>query len=443
MQRLGRSQLVRLMFGSSMLRAAGLGITLLTSVALARVLGPAGLGYYSFALAVITVIGLPIHMGLPTLVLRETAKGEAAGDWRTVRGLWSWAGRRIAVISAFIILAAIPAIWLFGDRFIPEGGSSTVWVSLALIPLIAIAQVRGAAVRGLHRPILGLLPDTIFRPVGLVALLLGFWLGGSAISSRNAMELHVVSAVVASILGVYFLYKVTPPALRKAQPSFEPKSDWKSSLWPLAMLAGTQIIMQNANVLMLGFWRAPEDVGFFKIAVSASNLVTIGLTAVNMVMAPTYAKLYSLGDLPRLQRKASQASLLAVAAALPICLLLGGFGDAIISLLYGFPFSQAYYPLLFLLVGQLCSAWFGSCGNLLNMSGNERITLKVLVVAMIVNIALNIVLIPEYGIEGSAIATMISTILWNVALGIVVRRKINISSTPLGILRLGKKAAGG
>ena len=433
--RLQRSKLVRLMFGSSMLRGIGLGMTLLTSVALARTLGPAGLGYYSFALAVITVIGLPIHMGLPTLVLRETAKGEANGQWEMVRGLWNWAGRRIIAITLLIFALAIPAIWLFGGRFIPEGGEATVWISFALVPLIAIAQVRGAAVRGLHRPILGLLPDTVIRPFGLVGLLVVVWATGSTITSEVAMELHVVAAVFASIIGIVFLYRVTPADMRGARPDYAAKAEWKGAIWPLALLAGTQIMMQNANILLLGLWQSPEQVGFFKIAVSAANLVIIGLTAVNMVMAPTFAKLYSKNDMRGLQKKASQTALLALAAAIPLITLLAALGREILTFLYGSAFIESYVPLLILMIGQLFSAFFGSSGNLLNMSDNERITLKVMVIAMIVNVALNIVLIPSYGILGSAIATTVSTIGWNIAATIAVRVKLDIDCTPLGMFK--------
>lgn len=430
-----RSPMLRLMFGSSMLRAAGLGVTLLTSVVLARILGPAGLGYYSFALAVITVIGLPIHMGLPTLVLRETAKGEASGKWEMVRGLWSWAGRRITAITVLIFALAIPVIWLFGGRFIPDGGEATVWISLALIPLIAIAQVRGAAVRGLHRPILGLLPDTVIRPFGLVALLVVVWATGSTITSEVAMELHVVAAVFASIIGIIFLYRVTPAEMRGARPDYSAKAEWKGSLWPLALLAGTQIMMQNANILLLGLWQSPEQVGFFKIAVSAANLIILPLTAINMVMASSFAKLFSRNDTAGLQKKSSQTSVLALGSAMPLIVLLALLGQGILTFLFGEAFADSYPPLLVLLMGQAFSAALGSSSNLLNMSGNERTSLKIMTVAMIVNIALNIALIPSYGILGSAIATSLATIGWNIAAAIAVRAKLGIDCTPLGMLK--------
>lgn len=432
--RLQRSKLVRLMFGSSMLRGIGLGMTLLTSVALARTLGPAGLGYYSFALAVITVIGLPIHMGLPTLVLRETAKGDASGNWASVHGLWSWASRRIGWITLLTYAFSIPFLLVFGQYFVPDGGMPAIWISLALIPLIAIAQVRGAAVRGLHRPILGLLPDTIVRPATLGVLLFIAWWSGSTLSAESAMGLHIVAAVIASVLVVYVLYRLTPPALKASTPDMGDTPIWKRALVPLALLAGTQVVMQNANILLLGLWETPEQVGYFKVAVSASNLVVIGLTAMDMIIAPTFVKLYSLQQFRKLQRQASIGAILTMTAALPAAGLLWLYGEEILAFLYSPAFANSYAPMAILIAGQIVNAFFGSCGHLLNMSGYERISLRILVATMILNIALNALLIPTYGIVGSAIATASSIAVLNLAISIAVRAKLGIWTTPFGLL---------
>lgn len=427
--------MLRLMAGSSMIRVASIGLTLLTSVLLARILGPAELGYYSFALSVILVVGLPVHMGLPVLVLRETARGEASMNWRQVKGLWRWAGRRICVITVATLFLAIPIIWLIGDRFVPDGRIMTVWVSIALVPLVAIEQVRSAAVRGLQRPILGLLPDSIIRPLSLLALLWFAWANGSTVTSYEAMVLHVVSVTLASIVGILILFKVTPPSLKSVTPEYSYQKKWFSSLLPLAFLTGTQVIMQNTNILMLGLWHSSEQVGYFKIAVSSADMVLFGLIAINVAMAPTFAKLHSVGDFIGLQRKSAQSASLAVLVAVPIALLLLIYGSEILHLLYGPEFIESYTPLVILIIGQMFNAWFGPNGNLLNMSGNERASLKILIFAMLTNIALCVLLIPTYGVIGAAVATTVSTIGWNIGAAVAVKSRLCINPSPTGLFK--------
>lgn len=438
-EQIWQSSVVRLSFSSSIIRASGLGVTLLTSVVLARLLGPAGLGYYSFALAVVTIAGLPLHAGLSTLVMRETAKEGAASNWSKMIDLWRWSGRTIIILSVAILSTAIAGLLLLGDRITPAGGLDTVLVSLCLIPLIAVAQAGGGAIRGLQRPVLGLLPDSVFRPFSLLLLLAISWVGGIDISALTAMEAHVVCAFIAALAGLIMLRWVKPNAVHSASPNTSAEPRWKKALVPLALLAGTQIVFQNTNLVMLGFWHSPEDLGLFKVAISAANLVLLGLTAINMIMAPTFVKFYTLKDITGLQRKAALSALLGFGAALVCASILILFGKSILAVLFGSAFILAYIPLLILISGQLCSAWFGCAANLLNMAGHEITSLKVTAAVFAVNIVLNAILIPAYGIAGAAASTALSTAAWSVALGFVVRDKLEITATPLGLIGVGHR----
>jgi O-antigen/teichoic acid export membrane protein len=73
------------------------------------------------------------------------------------------------------------------------------------------------------------------------------------------------------------------------------------------------------------------------------------------------------------------------------------------------------------------------------MSGHERTTLRGLTIATVINVGLNAVLIPSYGVSGAAIATLVSTLVWNVLLGRSVRRLLGVACTPLGLIIGGGK----
>ena len=196
--------MLQLMASSSMIRVAGLGVTLVTSVVLARFLGPEGFGYYSFALAVVTIVGLPVHGGLATLTLRETAKAHAGKKWGLLRGLWNWTNTIAVFLSLGLMVVFAVLAWLSADQVVPLGGMATLLVSLLLLPLIAMAQKHGAAIRGLHRPVLGVVPDSIVRPFCLIGLLSLVWFDGGSITPRSAMQLHVLAAIVAMVIA-YFI----------------------------------------------------------------------------------------------------------------------------------------------------------------------------------------------------------------------------------------------
>jgi O-antigen/teichoic acid export membrane protein len=109
-------------------------------------------------------------------------------------------------------------------------------------------------------------------------------------------------------------------------------------------------------------------------------------------------------------------------------LILTTGGDFLIEFCFGSSYKSGTTALAILAFGQLINASFGSVGSLLNMTGNENDTLKGMVIAVVVNMVLNILLIPHFGIEGAAFSTVISCFFWNVILRNSVRRRLGIES---------------
>jgi O-antigen/teichoic acid export membrane protein len=110
------------------------------------------------------------------------------------------------------------------------------------------------------------------------------------------------------------------------------------------------------------------------------------------------------------------------------------FGQSIISATYGKQYLEAYYPLIVILIGQLVNAYYGSCGNILTMTGNEKITLFLAISAMLINVSISAILVPSAGIIGAAIATAISMSALHVSASIAVYMKLGIRTSALGPL---------
>lgn len=107
-------------------------------------------------------------------------------------------------------------------------------------------------------------------------------------------------------------------------------------------------------------------------------------------------------------------------------------GEVILAIAFGSLYETAYIPLIILLVGQLINSGAGSVGLLLNMSGYERETARGMMVAAVLNVVLNLLLIPLWGINGSSLATSVSLIVWNVLLWWAVRKRLGINSLAFG-----------
>lgn len=424
------SRLVRAGLSSAVLRFVATGLTLAVSVLLARLIGPEGMGYYAFAMSVVALAGLPTQMGLPILVLRETAKAEQQSDWATMHGIWAWAARRIIRVAVFLLPVIALGGWLLEGRVVPEGGVETLWAALPMIAFFAAAQLRASALRGLNQPSLGLIPDGIVRPCAqLFGLVLLTPVIQQQLQPHMAALVNVVASALAFLVGSLFLYRAAPKSVWNAVPKLSLVKEWRSALLPLALVSGAFIIMQNLNIVILGMFRPVEDVGFFRIALSAATMVTFGMTVVNFVVASNLAKLHVDMELEHMAKTAQISSAIALTTALPVVLILVFLGSIIITQLYGDVYRDAYPPLAILACSKLILTAYSSCGSLLNMSGHEREVAVALVVGVAVNAVLAFALCPSFGSVGAAFATLGSTLIWNAILAYKVKSKLGFSGS--------------
>ena len=112
---------------------------------------------------------------------------------------------------------------------------------------------------------------------------------------------------------------------------------------------------------------------------------------------------------------------------IPILILILFFSEFILRL-FGEQFILGSLCLNILIAGQLINVLCGSVGYILNMTEYQNIFKWIIVFTVIMNVVLNIVLIPLYGIFGAAVASMISLILWNMISCIYIYKKFNIST---------------
>jgi len=419
--------------GSIAIKVLGTGIGFGVAVILARVLGPEGYGVYAFVLSLIMLLAIPAQVGLPQLVVRETAKAQASDQWSLIRGLWRWSNLFVALFSVLMVTIGALALWL-GGEWLGESRWQTLAVGLALVPLIALANVRGAVLRGLRRVVLGQLPESILRPGLLLAMVLvtAWWWNGGALTPAGVMGLHGIAAFTAFLIGAAMLLRARPEALRSGPtPEYQTRY-WRQAAMPLAMLAGMQLINAHTDIIMLGIIHSDEEVGVYRVVVQVAMLVVFGLQAVNQVLQPYFARLHARGELERLQRLVTYSARLIMLLAVPPVLVMLAFGGPLLEFLFGAEYRLGTIALAILALGQLANAAMGSVGMLLTMTGHERDTVRGVAIAAVLNVVLNLVLIPPFDIEGAAVATAATLLVWNLVLRYYVHLRLNLESSAIG-----------
>lgn len=196
---------------------------------------------------------------------------------------------------------------------------------------------------------------------------------------------------------------------------------------PMAMSATAYILMQSVDVILLSKFTDFEMVAFYSVAIKLTTMISIVLASVNAVQAPKVAEFFSSGDFVKLNTIIKKSTRLIFFLTFPAIILLTLLSNFILEL-FGPNYIIAQNSLYILVIGQSINALCGSVGVYMNMTGKQNVFQKILLSALILNIVLNWVLIPIYGINGAAFATSFSMIFWNLITVVYIYKKDKIKT---------------
>jgi len=200
---------------------------------------------------------------------------------------------------------------------------------------------------------------------------------------------------------------------------------------PLMFAQSVQFIMAWTDKLMIGNMMTSEDVGIYHIAFKLSMFATIGLMAINSIAAPKFAELYAKQDFEGLKKVVNQSTKFIFWSTIPLVVIFFIFPEFLLGI-FGDKFKIGVTAFIFLSCGRLISSFSGSVGNLLQMTGKQVMFMNILFAGACINVALNYLLIPSdnlfsefgvSGINGAALASMISLSTWNLAMVYFVKRE--------------------
>ena len=205
---------------------------------------------------------------------------------------------------------------------------------------------------------------------------------------------------------------------------------WVAASLPLLIIGVTQELLNQLEIILLGWLADARSAGLFSAASRLASLMPFALVALGVVSAPMIASAYHRADFAEMNRIAGLAARIALGFAAIAGLGLVVAGRFLLGI-FGREFVQAYPALLILLVGGVINAFTGVVAYLLTLTGRERFALLIFVGALAISLILNFLLIPRLGIEGAALASTSALSAWNLFMAISVRRLIGVDATAL------------
>ncbi len=399
-----------------------------SSFLLARILGADGYGTFNYVFTLTSVLGVICHLGFSPLLTREVASLNSNKSYALLKGIQLWAFSRSFFISLIPLILGYLIIFAFN---IPENTTlkTTLLIGLPIIPFASLSLVRQGALRGFQRVLHSQIPDDIIRPFVLLASVIIIWYLHNSVTPELATATNLVAISISFAVGAYWLVKSNSEQIKQSIPSYQ-STYWLKSGLAFVAIALMHTVSTNVDILMLGILRPMDDVGVYSIAIKLSNLVAFPLMVTNIVLAPIFSKYLSENKKEKLQKIVTQISSLAFLTAL----LIGGglfiFRSFILKQ-FGSQFTFGASSLVLLISGQLFSVFAGSVGYLLMMAGKENLVAITIGIGIIINIILNYLLIPIYGMYGAAVATSITIVFFNVFNYYWQRKHVGIKTTIL------------
>jgi O-antigen/teichoic acid export membrane protein len=422
-------KLIQSAIGSFGFRIANLLLSFVVSILLTRTLGVDGYGIYAFSMSWVFILNLIGSLGSRGLVVREIATNHSQEKWGVIRGFMQWSNSIVFVTSVAISVLFAVVMWQFYSIDNPETFQALL-VATILVPVLSLTILRQSAMQGFGHILKGQLPDSILQPLlFIVFLICTYWLNSGEVEVIWVIGLKVISDTLAFAIGAYLLYRIIPPHVKKASPEYQ-TSQWLPSMLHLVFLAGTGVIYSRTDAVMLGLMSGPSAVGLYAIAKRLSGFILISQQVGANVLGPHIASLYSSGEIKHLQELTKNSTRVIVAYAFPLTLGMIIFSPWILPI-FGPEFAQSRYILMILCVTKLLNAFTGPVGLLLTMTHHERINTTVAGAGAVLNLALNLFLIPKFGPEGAALATGITSVTANVYLAVIVYRVLGINPTIL------------
>ncbi len=238
-------------------------------------------------------------------------------------------------------------------------------------------------------------------------------------------------AGITALIGFYQLSRALPRQFFIITETHNNTWYWIHKAIPFMLLGALYTVHHYTDILMLGAIKGSQSVGLYVVSNKLASLIIFIFTASNSSLQPTIASLYAAGQLSKLERIVKKFSKIVLFFSCMIAVFIFLFKGILLGL-FGQDFLEADRTLLLLITGQLFTPLVGPVALLLSMSGNEKISLIIFSLSAAINIALNYFLIPTYDVEGAAIATAISTIVWNLVSIIFVIKRLSINPMVFG-----------
>jgi len=374
-------------------------------------------GLLSLALTITGIATTIACLGLPKATPRyiafHRAKGEKEKVWQTIKMSLSFSFI-LSIVLFFLVFS-------FGDKlailFNEPEVAPVIKILSFIIPIRAIIGMMVPIFRGFGE----VKPKVYFQdifpyitkiPFVGVVILFGW-------AFKGIVYATLFSFIAVGIISFFYYLKKIPhfiPSQDKTQPS--PISPLAKELilfsLPLFTAIILSIVISSTDTLMLGYFKTAKEVGLYRVAYPLARYISLILSAAGFIYFPIATGLHSGNLTSELKKMYSVTTKWVFSVTLPLFFLVFFAPKSTLHFLFGPNYIQAAPALRILALGFFIHTFLGLNGQSLIVFGKAKFIMLNNFVVAILNVLLNLQLIPGFGLEGAAFASFVSLSAGNI-----------------------------
>ena len=388
--------------GSRLIRAAII-------IYAARILGAAEYGIFSYVLSLAGFFTIFADLGVSPLMTREIASHPEKRSVYFANALRVKA-ILISITAALIVFAA--------PKF------SNIEEAIGLLPFVALLvffdNLRDfifAYFRGIEKmereAFLVVLMNTAIAATGFIVL--NFYQTAGAL-----LFSYIASVAILSVVALYFIKDLVGGILKNFDKTIF--KQFISDSWPLAFTSLFGIFMINIDVVMLGWWRTTEEIGYYSVSQRIVQILYTLPAILASAIFPVIARFIKQKDFEK-ARLLNEKSMAAVyLAAIPITI--GGIvlSNPIIEFIFGKEYLPATASFQILIASLLIQFPASILNGLIMAFNRQKQLFKYAALGSTSNVVFNALFIPVFGIAGSAMATLIAQTVYYVPVWLKIKK---------------------
>lgn len=413
-------------------RVGVLVFTIIITPILTRLLGSDGYGDYSFLISTLQWSLTLVYVGSFNGIRKYIAEERETEKWADQVFAFYL---KIVVVSATLAITIIFAVTETGfiTNLLGEDFVLYFYLIALMIPFRALFRTSRSVLLGFnlehYSEPLRIIDKAIFA--GFVVFLPYVGWGVAAVLAGRTIAIGIVSIVSIALIS----RRIQLSTIFKSSTDLFPKFDLLKYGLSTMIFSFLIISMYHLDILLLRVIVGDTETGYYKAALVIAEFLWFVPIAIQISLLHSTSKLWAEEQYERLTRVSTQVVRYTLLFTILLVLGTAGLADPLLSLYFGQEFSASVVPLLLLLPGALGFAVARPIFAISQGQDNLRILIIVTAVAALLNLVLNLILIPKYGMNGAAVATSVS---YGSMFGLHVWSAVRLGFNPLADIRFKK-----